>query len=420
MENLSENPVYGISAKAYGARGDNTGDDAPAIQAALDAGSPVVVVPAGVYQVGQTLRIRSGTRLCLHPAARIIQADGAGRDSSHFVLTNAEHERGDCDITIVGGIWDGNAAGNRRGPDQPGSYTGVLLNFFNIRRLTLSGLELRNPVSYYTRFCRLREFLIERIRFRSAVIRPNQDGIHLGGDCEDGTIRHIDARGAGTPNDDIVALNADDANQRAQNLGKVNGPIRRVRVQDLFAEDGHTLVRLLSCRSPIEDVDIEDVRGGCQNCAVNLDAARDCLVPVFDPKDPANADGVGYINRVRIRHVRAYRSSGKSAKALIDLQTRVRDFVIEDFARDLDRDAHPAAPTFRAMNLPAGSQVVLEGIDETQRAAGSFPPATAASRMLEPVAAREPRYRVTSTLAKGEAVVLPGCGFERLQAESPV
>ena len=360
MENRSENPVYGISVKTYGTRGDGSADDAPAIQAALDAGTSVVVIPSGLYRVGQTLRVRSGTRLCLHPAAVIRQADGTGRTSDNFVLTNADPENGDCDITITGGIWDGNAAGNTRGPDQPGSYTGVLLNFFNVRRLTLSALELRNPVSYYTRFCRMRNFLVERISFRTVVLRPNQDGIHLGGDCEDGTIRHIDARGPGTPNDDIVALNADDANQRAQNLGKVNGPIRRVRVHDLYAEDAHTLVRLLSCWSSVENIEIEDVRGGCQICAVNMDAARECAVPVFDPRDPAYADGAGNLTRVRIRHLRVHRSSGRSTKALVDLQTRVHDLVIEDFERDLTRDACPAAPTLRAMNLPRGTQIMMD------------------------------------------------------------
>jgi len=418
-DNVSAHPVFGISVQAYGARGDGSGDDAPAIQAALDAGAPVVVVPSGLYRVGQTLRVRSGTRLCLHPAAIIRQTDGAGCTSDNFVLTNADPARGDRDITITGGIWDGNAAGNTRGPDQPGSYTGVLLNFFNVRRLTLSGLELRNPVSYYSRFCRTRDFLIEQIRFRSAVLRPNQDGIHLGGECEDGTIRHIDARGPGTPNDDIVALNADDANQRAQNLGKVNGPIRRVRVHDLCAEDAHTLVRLLSCWSPVEDIDIEDLRGGCQIGAINVDAARECAVPVFDPRDPAYADGAGHLARVRVRHLRVHRSSGLATKALVDLQTRVHDFIIEDFERDMARDACPAAPTFRALNLPRGTQVTLEGVDDAQRAAAHLPAGTVTTRMVVPDEASGARYRTTATLASGDTLVLAGGGFRRLQAESP-
>ena len=418
-DNVSEHPVYGIGVKTYGARGDGSGDDAPSLQAALDAGAAVVVVPRGLYRVGQTLRVRSGTRLCLHPAAIIRQSDGAGRHSNNFVLTNADHERGDRDITITGGIWDGNAAGNTRGPDQPGSYTGVLLNFFNVRHLTLHDLELRNPVSYYSRFCRTRNFLVEHLRFRTAVLRPNQDGIHLGGECEDGTIRHIDARGPGTPNDDIVALNADDANQRAQNLGKINGPIRRVHVHDLCAEDAHTLVRLLSCWSPVEDIDIEDVRGGCQICAVNVDAARECAVPVFDPQDPAYADGAGHLARVRIRRLRVHRSSGQATKALVDLQTRVHDFIIEDFERDMTRDAYPTAPTFQAQNLPRSSQVILEGFDDAQRVAAQFPAGTVTTRLAIADEEGGTRYRATATLATGDTLKLGGGGFRRLQAEAP-
>ncbi|HSR22669.1 MAG TPA: glycosyl hydrolase family 28-related protein, partial [Candidatus Eisenbacteria bacterium] len=46
---------------AYGARGDGTGDDAPAIQAAIDAavkaGGGTVVLQTGTYALGSTLKL---------------------------------------------------------------------------------------------------------------------------------------------------------------------------------------------------------------------------------------------------------------------------------------------------------------------------------------------------------------------------
>jgi hypothetical protein len=411
----TELPVYGVNVRDCGARGDGTGDDAPALQRALDSGAPVVVVPYGSYRLASTLRIRSGTRLHAHPCARLLQAEGAGRDSSCFVLENADPANGDRDIAVEGGIWDGNAAANVRGPDAPGSYTGVLLNFFNVRGLVLRNVELRNPVSYHTRFCRIRDFRIEHVRFRTTVLRPNQDGIHLGGECEDGTIRHIDSRGVATTGDDLVALNADDANGRAQNLGKVNGFIRRVRIYDLAAEDCHSFVRLLSFQSPIEAIDVEDVRGGCRVCALNMDAARKCLVPLYDPDDPAYADGVGSIRKVRCSDLRIHRTAPQASNALIDVLSRVDVLVVEDFVRDVERDAAPHVPTLAIGSVPS-TRIAIEGLDAGQLAGlarKSTSTRLEAAREAWPAADRA-RFRVVYRAEMTTALTLPHGGFRHL------
>jgi hypothetical protein len=90
-----------------------------------------------------------------------------------------------------GGIWDGNNATNRRGNDRPSTYTGALLNFFNCRKFSMKRMTLQNPEVYHTRFCKLYDFVIEDIRFQTTLLRRNQDGIHLCGNCEDGVIRNI-------------------------------------------------------------------------------------------------------------------------------------------------------------------------------------------------------------------------------------
>ena len=52
--------------------------------------------------------------LLMIPAAVLVAGDGCGVDSSSFLLANADPDRGDHDLVVEGGIWDGNNAANRR------------------------------------------------------------------------------------------------------------------------------------------------------------------------------------------------------------------------------------------------------------------------------------------------------------------
>jgi hypothetical protein len=410
-------PTYGVNVRDCGARGDNSTDDAPAIQAALDAGRGLVTIPYGVYRIGRTLRVPANTCLRVHPHARLVLADGAGVDQHTFLLTNQHPERGDADIRIEGGIWDGNNIHNPRGPDAPTSYTGVLLNFANVRGLTLRALTLRDPESYYIRMCQVRDFTVEDIRLEAPHLRPNQDGVHLGGYCEDGVIRNVRGIGPGVPNDDLVAFSADDATHRAQNLGKLCGPLRRIRVEDLHATDCHTFVRLLSVQSPVENVDIRDLHGGCHVAALNLDACRECRVPLFDPDDPQVADGVGMITHVRTRGVHVHKVDSNNRKPLVDLRTSVRDFVVEDFRRDATHDACPDAESLLVAAIGKGT-VLLDGITEEQVAALQRA-STVQQAVVQAMAFVDAttRYRGTWTLERTSRLALPAEGWEQLKVE---
>lgn len=349
----------GLNVKTFGALGDGKNDDAAAIQTALDAGSPLVVIPFGKYLISQTLRIRSHTRLHVHPLAVIQLADHAGKDQSVFLITNANPADGDEHIEIEGGIWDGNNPANPRGPDQPGSYTGVGLNFMKVQYLTLRNLRVRDAESYNIRIGEVRHFRIEGIRFEAAHLRPNQDGVHLCGYCEDGVIRNISARGKQCTNDDLVALVADDAMERAQNLGGKCGPIRRLRIENLSADDCHSFVRLGCVWSPITDIEIDGVIGGCRCTAVNADALRYCKVPVFDRHDARFANGVGRLENIELANFFVHRTD--SREALLLLETRMKNFRIRNFRRNLEKEAYADAPTLRVRNVVT-AELLLSGL----------------------------------------------------------
>lgn len=383
-------PSFGLSVADAGARGDGESDDSGVIQAALDRRPPLLVVPPGTYRIGRTLRLPAGVHVLAHPAAEFVLAGGAGVDDRSFLVTNQE---GADDITIEGGCWNGNNAENPRGPDAPGSYTGVPVSFHRTARLNLRRLTVRDPEAYFIRLGEVQHFQIENIDLEARSLRPNQDGVHLGGGCEDGEIRGIRGVGVKTPNDDMIAINADDALTRASILGMINAPIRRLRIEDIRADDCHSFIRMLSVWSCIEDVTIRDVAGGCRVSAINMDAARDAMVPVFDPEDEAYAGGVGKIQRVRVTGMNVFKSAEAGEAPLLDLRTRCDDVTIDRFTRDEGCDTRPDAATAVFGDCPGG-RLTVGALTEAQAREVAASPSLLALRR-HPVYDAQPvdRYR---------------------------
>ena len=327
-----------------GAAGDGLTDDAAAFQRALDECGGVLYIPAGTYVVGRTLKIGSDTAIRAEAEAVIRLADGALKGRGDYLLAGAGEN-----ITIEGGVWDGNAPGNRRNEEDmfaPENFTGTMLHFRGVKGLTLRGMTLRDPECYYLRLCEVSDFLVEDITFDSPHLRPNQDGVHLGGCCERGVIRRL--RGLhGSPNDDFVALNADDCLTRLQNRDLVNGPIRDIVVEDVEADFCHTFVRIVSIESEVSNIRVSNVRGGCENFAINMDAMRYCRTPFFVPDDPCYTQGVGRASDVHFRDMTIRRKgSGNyhATRPLICLETNARDFTVENVRTDGN------APTLGVIN----------------------------------------------------------------------
>ena len=397
--------THGISVRDFGATGDGTTDDAPALQHALDAGASRVVVPAGNYPLGRGLKIGSDTHFLAHPSAVFRMADGVGQGPGDFLLTNKNYEGGNQNIRIEGGVWDGNNLGNPRGPDAPDSYSGVMISFTHVDGLTMRDMRLLDAESYFVRFGKVVNFLVEDIDFEINTLRPNQDGIHVSGFCHDGIIRRLRGLGLRTPNDDMAAILADDALHRAQNLGAFNGPISRIRVEHLRASSCHSFVRLLSVDHPISDIEISDVEGGCVCCAINMDACRDCRVKLFDDAD--RPEGVGSITNIRASDFRVHKVADSSVQPLIDFRTRVDNFQLERFTRDLARDAGPSSPTLKIEKAGA-VDVVLDGL--TTPAPGAQ---TARQATLSPSA----QYRATQEMGPEDSFSLEGAGFDLLRVD---
>jgi hypothetical protein len=233
-----------------------------------------------------------------------------------------------------------------------------------VTNLSLQRCTVRDAEAYFIRLGEVRDFLISDIRFESPNLRPNQDGIHVGGLSENGIIQ--DLRGVGvSTNDDLVALSADDALQRAQNLDLKCGPVRNIRVENLKADSCHSFIRLLSVHNPITDIKIKNIEGGCRCMAINLDGCRECRVKLFDPTDPKYQNGVGDTTNLVIKNLRIHKSSIEDDTPLINLRTNLQDFVIQNFQRDVEKDLNPEAPTINFSDCRKSS-ITLDGITPQQ------------------------------------------------------
>ena len=317
-ENMNE--LYNVN--------DGIADATAVLQKLLDKGG-IVEIPQGSYRVTSTLYIHSDTFISAHRQARIFMCGDTPKASGDFLISNSDTENGNVNISVTGGIWDGNNQGrmnDKKDIFDLSGYSGAVMNFCNVKRLELRSMILANSVTYNIRMARIDDFLIEDIGFISDVPAYNQDGLHFNGECRNGTIRRITALSNGQTNDDMIAFNADDSLERVENVGMVRGNIENITVEDVYAENCHTIIRLLSVTSAIRNISIKNVWGGYRCYAVNADAARYCRTPLFN--DAEYPKGVGLIENVIID---GFFCRSLNNTAAVVLESNCRNFMVRNF-----------------------------------------------------------------------------------------
>lgn len=355
IQNSEWKEIRSVSVRDFGAAGDGVTDDYAAVQRALDAGADEVIFPAGQYLIGSTLKVHSFTTILAQAGARIIHSKTSVKKRGDFLLSNSDPLRGNSDITIRGGIWDGNfdpktntKCGNGN-IFEPMACSGSVLNFVNIRGLVLEDMEIANSVVYFIRMGKLNGFIIRNIRF-SAVMRSfNQDGLHFGGECYNGLIENIRAITDGETNDDMIALNADDCITRQENRDLTCGPIENIVIRDVYAKDCYTAVRMLSVHSPIRNIVIENMTCGVRCYAINMDCARRCGAPLV--KEGDFPDGCGCIENIEIRNLKIYFTIQNLDNPLIGWESLSHHFVIENVTRLIDQDKNMTMPLLCMKNV---------------------------------------------------------------------
>ncbi|NLF68857.1 MAG: hypothetical protein GX575_07360 [Candidatus Anammoximicrobium sp.] len=192
-----------------GVVGDGVHDDTLGLQTLLDAGRSEVHFPSPPVRllISKTLKMHSRQTLVVGRHTVIRLKDG----SDQVMITNADHDEGNEDVSVVGGIWDMNNLNqslteyqktrNWRGrPYAPEYFIGVLMRFNNVKNLSLRGLTLKDPVTFGMQLGNLRQFTIEDITFDYNLKRSNMDGVHVHGNSRWGRIVNL----KGTTNDDLA------------------------------------------------------------------------------------------------------------------------------------------------------------------------------------------------------------------------
>ncbi|MBQ4152888.1 MAG: hypothetical protein IJD11_00910 [Oscillospiraceae bacterium] len=359
----------------FGAKGDGVTNDHAAFQKALDSGAGYLYVPVGKYVIGGTLTLHSDTRLRLHPEAVMFWGNGSGQNASSHLITN---EKGARNIAVEGGIWDGNTVGNPRIPmdGEDVGYLGIPIEFRDMEGLSLMNMTVRNSESFHIRLNYVKNFRIEEITFDDQIHRVNQDGVHLAGGCENGVIRKIRGNGVSSANDDMIALITD---VTLENMwlgdparGQRPGPIRNIVIEDLYADNTFSFLRLMSEQEPLENISVRNVRGGCYYLGVQMQ-----ISPYVREKESAKGQrGVGKLKNItlsdwRIYHRQPYgmdidwqKRADASVDGMIDMEEMVENLTIDHFVREYDKDNRPDLPTLYIKN-DVENRIELIGADNT-------------------------------------------------------
>lgn len=323
---LDRNRDGDLSPSQFGAVYDGKTDCTEAIQRCLDQRGTVRLRGNGTALISRSLIIHGGTWLCLDPGFTIRLADNAccsmlrtqWADQRYFddefpeFVTDPEFPRfvsaddgpddwtlgePERNIRITGGIWDANGANNPRLTHVWGSYDfrGFMMQIVNVKGFVLRDVNLFDSTTYFFDAALLADFTVDNIHLDMRERRPNQDGIHLEGECYNGVISNIHGRTW----DDMVALNGGDSAypkypegvpvpERGTGTNILwksirQGNIRHIMIRNIHVSEGMTgfrAVRLLSTgKYPIDEVTIDGVYGRYAVDGILISAHHEASAP---------------------------------------------------------------------------------------------------------------------------------------------
>ena len=353
--------------------GDGIHDDTAAIQVMLDKRG-LVCIPDGCYLITKPLIIHSNTYLKLSARAILRLADGA--NCSLLDNDGLYSDEMNVNITIEGGIWDGNHMAQERqkipNEGQPGDdnedkicdkqtyianiYTIFMVRLIHTQHLQVKNLTFKDPTSYAIHIADSRYFNVENIILDYDLLKPNMDGVHIQGPARFGKIRNI----FGNANDDHVALCANGTIRSEI----TRGDIEDVDIDGIYCDNGYTGVRLLSRGDAIRNVHISNIHGEFRFYAVSLTHHY-----------PIREDKPILLENIHISDIYASKSRAECAEnhkpgvengALIWLENGIvcRNVTVENVYRN-ERNVHTKAPTVRISENVSAENLQIKNINNT-------------------------------------------------------
>jgi polygalacturonase len=342
---------------------DGIHDDTQAIQEMLDK-CGTVVLPAGTYLISRPLIIHDDTYFKLDSAAMLKLADGA---NCSLLDNDGLYKR--ClnrNITIEGGIWNGNHTAQTReyieDENQPCDYdkyvsntlTVMMIRFVHTENLTVKNVTFRDPTTFAIHIADAKYFTVENVLLDYNLTLPNMDGVHIQGPARFGKIHNI----RGNANDDHVALCAN-GTVRSE---VTRGDIEDVDIDGVYCDNGYTGVRLLSRGDAIRNIHISNIHGQFRYYAVSFThhyPLRDDM-PVFLENVHVSDLYVSKSHNETNERYRRYAENG----ALVWFENGVNceNVLIENVYRN-ERNEQAVAPTVRISETAVVKNLHLKNIN---------------------------------------------------------
>ena len=353
--------------------GDGIHDDTATIQAMLDK-CGTVRIPDGRYLITKPLIIHSNTHLILSSLATLRLADRA--NCSILDNDGLYSDETNVNITIEGGIWDGNHMMQERqkipNEGHPGDenedkicdkqtyisniYAVFMVRLVHTQHLQVKNLTFKDPTSYAIHIADSRYFNVENITLDYDLLKPNMDGVHIQGPARFGKIRNI----FGNANDDHVALCANGTIRSEI----TRGDIEDVDIDGVYCDNGYTGVRLLSRGDAIRNIHISNIHGEFRFYAVS-----------FTHHYPIRDDKPILLENIHISDIYASKSRAECAEnhksaveksALIWFESGIvcRNVTVENVYRN-ERNVHTKAPTVRISENVIAEKLQIKNINNT-------------------------------------------------------
>jgi len=254
--------------------------------------------------IDDRLIIKSNTNWSIDPLDTIYEASG----NNTVMLRNENLDTTgttDHDIILTGGLWDGNWSGNP-GTTLFSSYAQLQsdkitpvrgaagnIGFFGVNRLQVSGVKVKNPISFGIQVAGCKYFNVDDVYFQRTQATVS-DGIHINGPAENFLVNNV----RGKTGDDFIALNAWDWLVSSPIAGGTGGDIKKGVVQNIMPDScTWGIIRAnVGTNAGLYDVDIKSVKGVSKYVGINF--ASGSLEP--DQHTPSHTTGMGTIGDITL------------------------------------------------------------------------------------------------------------------------
>lgn len=332
-------PRQPFNVRTFGAVGDGKTMDRAALQAAIDAankdGGGVVLLPPGVYLTG-SLRLKSRVTLQLASGATLLGSTSSSDYSKLGWAPALLQAEGEENLTITGGgTIDGqgralaqdvmrllqtgqirNGSGRTDRPDE--GYRPMLIAFQNCRRVTLTGIKLKDSACWVQNFTDCEDLVLDHLRVDSTAFW-NNDGFDIS-DCRRVKVLNCDVNSA----DDGICLKSEEggsgcldveisdcrirSSASAIKFGTAShGGFKNIRVKNLDIRDTFRSAIALEIvdGGVMENIVVENVRAtntgnaifmrlGHRNQATPVGAFRNVVIRNVKVEVPAGKPDAGY------------------------------------------------------------------------------------------------------------------------------